>query len=179
MNVRSYLRDQIRKDPIRYHSLHADMISARLGLTVEQFIWRSMTISVLCGALLSLFGFFFGSIIVYAIGSSRSGIYNVFNLQVPAIIFDPAFEHYVQVLSIVVCFAVGTHLAYSTLVRFPGIEKRNRSIRINLTLHNAVAYMYAMRRGGAQLMSIFQALSDHSDIYGEVALEFRQIVRDA
>src|SRR5208337_4775187 len=34
-------------------------------------------------------------------------------------------------------------------------------------------------RGGAQLMTIFRSLSDRSNIYGEVALEFRQIVRDA
>jgi flagellar protein FlaJ len=39
--------------------------------------------------------------------------------------------------------------------------------------------MYAMRRGGAQLMVVFRSLSDRADIYGEVALEFRQIVRDA
>ena len=64
-------------------------------------------------------------------------------------------------------------------LRLPGIEKNSRAIKINLTLHNAVAYMYAMRRGGAQLMPIFRSLSDRADIYGEVALEFRQIVRDA
>jgi flagellar protein FlaJ len=179
MNLRSYIRDQIRKDPVRYHSLHADMISSRLGMTVEQFIWRSLVISLLCGILLSVFGFLFGNMIVYALGSSSSGIYNVFYLQIPAFIFSPAFARYIQVLSVVVCFAVGTYVAYATLLRFPGIEKRNRAIRINLTLHNAVAYMYAMRRGGAQLMMIFHSLSDHSDIYGEVALEFRQIVRDA
>jgi flagellar protein FlaJ len=63
--------------------------------------------------------------------------------------------------------------------RMPGIEKKNREIRINLTIHNAVAYMYAMRRGGAQLMAIFRSISDRANIYGEVALEFRQIVRDA
>ena len=39
--------------------------------------------------------------------------------------------------------------------------------------------MYAMRRGGAQMMTIFRSLSDRANIYGEVALEFRQIVRDA
>jgi flagellar protein FlaJ len=179
MNIRSYLRERIRKDPLKYHSLHADMISSRLGLTVEQFVWRSATISLLFGTLFSLFGFLFGTIIVYAIGTSRSGIYNVFNIQVPEIIFSPSFEHYIQFLSVLVCFAVGTYVAYASLLRFPGIEKRNRSIRINLSLHNAVAYMYAMRRGGAQLMTIFHSLSEHSDIYGEVALEFRQIVRDA
>ncbi len=179
MNIRSYLRERIRKDPLKYHSLHADMISSRLGLTVEQFVWRSVTISLLVGILFSLFGFLFGTMIVYAIGTSRSGIYNVFNIQIPEIIFTPSFEHYIQFLSVLVCFAVGTYVAYASLLRFPGIEKRNRSIRINLSLHNAVAYMYAMRRGGAQLMPIFHSLSEHSDIYGEVALEFRQIVRDA
>jgi flagellar protein FlaJ len=179
MNIRSYLRERIRKDPLKYHSLHADMISSRLGLTVEQFVWRSATISLLFGILFSLFGFLFGTMIIYAIGTSRSGIYNVFNIQVPEIIFTPSFEHYIQFLSVLVCFAVGTYVAYASLLRFPGIEKRNRSIRINLSLHNAVAYMYAMRRGGAQLMTIFHSLSEHSDIYGEVALEFRQIVRDA
>jgi flagellar protein FlaJ len=48
-----------------------------------------------------------------------------------------------------------------------------------MTIHNAVAYMYAMRRGGAQLMVIFRSLSENANIYGEVALEFRQVVRDA
>jgi flagellar protein FlaJ len=179
MNIRNYLRERIRKDPLKYHSLHADMISSRLGLTVEQFIWRSLTIALLCGTLFSLFGFLFGTMVVYAIGNSRSGIYNVFNIQIPEVIFTPSFEQYIQILSVLICFAVGTYVAYASLLRFPNIEKRNRSVRINLSLHNAVAYMYAMRRGGAQLMIIFHSLSEHSDIYGEVALEFRQIVRDA
>jgi flagellar protein FlaJ len=38
--------------------------------------------------------------------------------------------------------------------------------------------MYAMRRGGAQLTTIFHAISENAPIYGEVALEFRQIMRD-
>ena len=38
--------------------------------------------------------------------------------------------------------------------------------------------MYAMRKGGAELLTIFRSLSDRADIYGEVALDFRQIVRD-
>jgi flagellar protein FlaJ len=48
-----------------------------------------------------------------------------------------------------------------------------------MTLHNAVAYMYAMRKGGAELLVIFRSLSENANIYGEVALEFRQVVRDA
>lgn len=46
-------------------------------------------------------------------------------------------------------------------------------------LHNAVAYMYAMRRGGAEMLTIVRSLSEMSAIYGEVSYEFRQVVRDA
>jgi len=74
---------------------------------------------------------------------------------------------------------LGIYFGYHLLLKSPAYEKRNRARKINMTLHNAVAYMYAMRRGGAQLMMIFRSLSDRADIYGEVALEFRQIVRDA
>ena len=76
-------------------------------------------------------------------------------------------------------FIAGTYFGYAVLLRVPGIKKRNRATKINLTLHNAVAYMYAMRKGGAQLLTIFRSLSERADIYGEVALDFRQIVRDA
>ena len=38
--------------------------------------------------------------------------------------------------------------------------------------------MYAMRRGGAEPMTIFTALSENAHIYGEIALEFRQVTRD-
>ena len=84
-----------------------------------------------------------------------------------------------QAIVVIVSFVIGTFIGYAVLLRLPGIEKNNRKIKINLTLHNAVAYMYAMRRGGAQMMTIFRSLSDRANIYGEVALEFRQIVRDA
>jgi flagellar protein FlaJ len=179
MNLRYYLRDRIRKTSDTYHSLHADMISARMGMTVEQYLWRSVNIAVMSGVLLALFGFFFGGTVVLVLRSGKVGMYNVFNLGVPEFFYTAAFGEYIQVLTVVICFALGTYVSYAALIRFPSIEKRNRSIRINLTLHNAVAYMYSMRRGGAQMMTIFHSLSENSNIYGEVALEFRQIVRDA
>jgi len=177
MDFHIYIRDRIRKDPIKYHGLHADMISARLGLTVEQFVWRSVKISILCGIIFALFGYFLGGLTVIGFSYNR-GFYNVFNLTLPDFVYTAAFGQYIQLLTVIICFAVGTYISYISLLRLPSIEKKNRATRINLTLHNAVAYMFAMRRGGAQLMVIFRSLSDNSPIYGEAALEFRQIVRD-
>jgi flagellar protein FlaJ len=179
MNVRHRIRKWIQQDPSRYADLHADMISARMGLTLEQFLWRSVKIASLTGIILAILAYFITTYLTLQYQVGKIGIYNVFNIQVPSILTtDPGILS-IQIFTVLVTFLLGIYFGYLLLLKLPGYEKRNRAIKINLTLHNAVAYMYAMRKGGAQLMVVFRSLSDRADIYGEVALEFRQIVRDA
>jgi len=179
MNVRHRIRKWIQQDPSRYSDLHAEMISARMGLTLEQFIWRSVKIAFLTGIILAVLGYFVTTYLTLQFQVGKIGIYNVFNIPFPTILTtDPGILS-IQIFTVLVMFLLGIYFGYLFLLKLPGYEKRNRAIKINLTLHNAVAYMYAMRRGGAQLMMVFRSLSDRADIYGEVALEFRQIVRDA
>jgi archaeal flagellar protein FlaJ len=179
MIIQDYIHRWVRTDPLRFHGLHADMISARIGMTLEQYLWRAIRVAVLSGILFAIIGYFSSAFLSLQIVTGKAGIANVFNFQMP-VLFNfiyPAI--YMQALVVIVSFVIGIYIGYITMLKIPGIEKNNRSIKINLTLHNAVAYMYAMRRGGAQLMTIFSSLSDRANIYGEVALEFRQIVRDA
>lgn len=179
MNVRHRIRKWIQQDPSRYSDLHAEMISARMGLTLEQFIWRSVKIAFLTGIILAVLAYFITTYLTLQIQVGKIGIYNVFNIPFPTILTtDPGIVS-IQIFIVLVMFLLGIYFGYFLLLKLPGYEKRNRTIKINMTLHNAVAYMYAMRRGGAQLMVVFRSLSDRADIYGEVALEFRQIVRDA
>ena len=179
MILQDYIHRWVRADPLRFHSLHADMISARIGMTLEQYLWRAIRVSVLSGILFAIIGYFSSAFLSLQIVTGKAGITNVFNFQMP-VLFNfiyPAI--YMQAFVVIAAFVIGIYIGYILMLKLPGIEKNNRSIKINLTLHNAVAYMYAMRRGGAQLMTIFRSLSDRANIYGEVALEFRQIVRDA
>ncbi len=177
--LRKYIYQWIRRDPVRFTSLHADMISARIGMTPEQYVWRAVQVSLLAGAAFAALGFIASLSFTLPSFEGRIGITNVFGLQLPAFFSGQLPAVAIAIIILVLSFAIGMYLGYALLMRIPGIEKTNRSIKINLTLHNAVAYMYAMRKGGAQLMPIFQSLSERADIYGEVALEFRQIVRDA
>jgi flagellar protein FlaJ len=155
------------------------MISARIGLTLEQFIWQSIKIAFLMGILLAVLGYFISTFLTLQFQIRKIGIYNVFNIQVPSILTTDPGVLSIQIFAVLITFILGLYVGYSLLLKLPAYEKRNRAIKINMTLHNAVAYLYAMRKGGAQLMMIFRSLSDRADIYGEVALEFRQIVRDA
>jgi flagellar protein FlaJ len=177
MNIRHSLQKWLLRDPIRYHGVHADLIASRSGLTLEQYLWKSIRISVVSGILFGILGYMVSRFFAQQVESGR-GIYNVFNLQLPESLGILSSTTVVVSASVVVSFAVGAYLTYVLLLRLPHIEKNNRSVKINLTLHNAVAYLYAMRRGGAELMTIFYAISVNAPIYGEVALEFRQITRD-
>lgn len=179
MILQDYFHRWVRADMVRFHSLHADMISARMGMTLEQYLWRAVRIAIVSGVIFAILGYFASVFLSFQMVTGKAGITNVFNIQMP-VLFDFIYPYYyVQAFTVIAAFAFGTYAGYILMLKLPSVEKGNRSIKINLTLHNAVAYMYAMRRGGAQLMTIFQSLSDRSNIYGEVALEFRQIVRDA
>jgi archaeal flagellar protein FlaJ len=179
MIVRDHFLKWVHRDPLRYHSLQADMVSARTGMTLDQYLWRSLKLGLLAGALFALLGYVASAYVSLQVLTARGGISNVFNIQMPVFLSSLHPGDYLQVIIVIVSFCIGTLIGYQMLLRLPALEKNNRKIKINLTLHNAVAYMYAMRRGGAQLMTIFRSLSDRANIYGEVALEFRQIVRDA
>jgi flagellar protein FlaJ len=179
MNAREYVRKWIQRDPVRYNTLHADMISARVGVTLEQYVIRSIQIALLPGLLFAVLGYFISVYVALSMPVWWTGIYHVFNIQLPVIVINLLPRLMVGIPVVILSFLLGTYIGYSLLLRMPAIEKNARSIKINLTLHNAVAYIYAMRQGGAQLMTIFRSLSDRANIYGEVALEFRQIVRDA
>ncbi|RPI40417.1 MAG: secretion system protein [Methanoregulaceae archaeon] len=179
MIVRDHFLKWVNRDPLRYHSLQADMVSARTGMTLDQYLWRSLKIAFLAGILFALLGYVVSAYFSLQVLTGRAGISNVFNIHVPDFLSSLHPADYLQVFIVVLSFCIGMLIGYALLLRLPAIAKNNRKIKINLTLHNAVAYMYAMRRGGAQLMTIFQSLSDRANIYGEIALEFRQIVRDA
>jgi flagellar protein FlaJ len=181
MSFNSFLKNRVRKNPLKYQKLASDLESARFGVTVERYLTRAIQVGAVAGIAFALLGFWLTGIVVYtAAGGSYTGLYNVFSIPIPERIGPQSpYTLPLQVTGAAVAFFIGFILVYLIALRYPSMQKNNRATKINLTLHNAVAYMYAMRKGGAQMMTIFRSLSENAKIYGEVALEFRQVVRDA
>lgn len=181
MIFNALIRRRIQRNPLRYQALQANLISSRAGVTLERYLIRSIEVAVLAGAGFAVLGYWLTQLLLI---SAHTGgyihIYNVFNLPISQEL-DPFSPEMLiaRIAGAVIAFFVGSLIVYFIALKYPGMQKGNRATKINLTLHNAVAYMYAMRKGGAQLMTIFRSLSENSKIYGEVALEFRQVVRDA
>ncbi|MCX6694491.1 MAG: type II secretion system F family protein [Methanomicrobiales archaeon] len=179
MTLPSLIRGRVVRDPIRYHTLRADIVSARIAMTVERYLTRAILVSAVIGVGIAVIAaLIIGQpALLKQTGGTLSS--QVIPLEFPATLAGFPVQLLMQAVAILISFLLGAVIAYSLALRYPSLVKKNRATRINLSLHTAVAYMYAMRRGGAQLLVIFRSISDNAKIYGEVALEFRQMVRDA
>ncbi len=171
-----YVTWRLGKNPLKYEVLHADLISARSGLTLKLYLIYAIAVSLIVGICFAVTAFFISDFIV--LPQVSLGIYNIFVIPVPSIHIPSSFVYAIKGIVCILVFILAFFITYLLALRYPSMQKSNRATRINVTLHNAIAYMYAMRRGGAELMDVFSSLSENADIYGEVALECRQIVRD-
>jgi len=178
MIIDRYAHWAIGRRPAKYQSVRQALLSARTGLTIEQYLTYCLLVSVIFGAVIGILGYLIAMLLFFP--EVHTSLFNVFGTVIPEVtITQPTLPEMLQrSLVAVLFFFIATLCIYQLLLRYPGMMKESRAVRINLTLHNAVSYMYAMRRGGAEILPIFKSLSEHADIYGEVAYECRQVVRD-
>ncbi|TAJ45784.1 type II secretion system F family protein [Methanofollis fontis] len=167
----------VGRDPIQYSNLRQDLISARLGMTAEAYVARAVLISVLFALFFGVLGYLISGLIRIEPGSIH--IVNLLPVTIPVPEGGTPLWYAVRLLSFMIPALLAGLISYALTLKYPAIEKGNRATKINLSIHNAVSYIYAMRRGGAEVIEIFRSLSDNAGIYGESALEFRQVVRDA
>jgi flagellar protein FlaJ len=179
MNHNSVVHRLVPRDSDKYSALSANLISARMAMTPERYTWYGLLVSVLCGVVFAVFGFFVSITITTSPLPGYTGIYNVYKITLPNSMIVSLPNEVISVIGAIISFIIGTLLIYFIVMKYPGMRKGNRATKINLTLHNAVAYMFAMRKGGGQILVIFRSISENAPVYGEVALEFRQVIRDA
>ncbi len=90
-----------------------------------------------------------------------------------------SYGELIFILVILIFFSVILgFVTYYLILAYPELVAHNRKIKIDLTIPHAVAYMHALSKGGAGLISIFKSLSEHINVYGEAAEEIAYIVMD-
>lgn len=161
---------------MRYHDLHNDLVAANMEITLDRYLLRTYLASVLFGIFCAATGYL--AMCLPSLPQIRFGIYNVFGVSMPAFALTDTTVMVLRIVASAVIFIIAADAAYLFFLKYPAIRKKNRATRINLLLHNAVSYMYAMRRGGAQMVTVFRSISENAAIYGEVVHEFRRVVRD-
>ncbi len=73
---------------------------------------------------------------------------------------------------------IGGYATYLLLISYPAFKAKNRSYLIDRSMPHAVTYLYALSRGGMNIIDMFKSLGSYIHIYGGTAEEIALIVRD-
>lgn len=177
IRIRRFIRRRVERDPIRYRSLREDLVAANFGVTLNSYLLRAFLISGFFGAFWGVLTFILLRFADLPQVSIR--VYNVFGIHLPEFMVADPVVGILQAIVSTIIFVITAYAASILFRNYPSLVKDSRGTRINLLLHHAAAYMYAMRRGGAEMMEIFRSVAGEALVYGEVAHEFRRVVRDA
>jgi flagellar protein FlaJ len=74
---------------------------------------------------------------------------------------------------------IGMVIAGAVAVAIPYHRAKSRAREIRLVFPDAVAMMYSLSEGGADQLTVFQKMASADDAFGEFAVEFQRIVREA
>ncbi len=79
---------------------------------------------------------------------------------------------------VVILAAVLGGIAGGILYYLPSFYAGERQRKIDATLPYTVTFMYALSRGGMNILEVMEKVANADDVYGEVANEFDMILRD-
>ncbi len=148
---------------------------AHIGIPSDKYRAVAMFISLIAGLIGGLAG--------YMLVGFLSGVELPFTLLY---VTEGSFQEWLW-LNRVLLLTIGivpvfilifSQVIYRLFLLYPSFSANLREGQIDVTMSNAVTFMYALSRGGTNIMDIFRSLHTHSDIYGEVGKEAGMIVRD-
>ncbi len=168
--------ERIKSSRQKYETLQKQLNQARIPLPLEIYISNAIFFSILAG----VFGAFLGLSITYAIIKIIGLPEKITNLTFSSnMAFLLSFKEVFITLFITLFFIVGlSGLVYSLFMIYPGYRAGERRSKIDVQLPYAVTFMYALSKGGMNIIDVFRALSRSEDTYGEAAKEIDVIVRD-
>ncbi len=167
-------RMKARKDQFR--DLRIAMRQARIPMSYEMYLSNAVFYSIIAG----LVGAFMGMLLAYMVVS-------VVGLppQITHLKFTPSTAWMLKYKDISISIFIVVFLTvllggitYMLFIVYPGFRAGERKGSIDKNLPYAVTFMYALSRGGMNVIEILRSLSRCPDTYGEVAREMDVIIRD-
>lgn len=159
-----------------YVNLQKQLNQARLPISHEMYISNAIFYSIAAGVLGAVVGLFLTYVIIGLVGLPDNLTKMTFS---PAVAFLLEFKEIFVGFFITIVFMVGLGgIVYSIFMLYPGFQAGERKSEIDKNLPYAVTFMYALSKGGMNILDVFRALARSKDTYGEVSNEVDSIVRD-
>jgi flagellar protein FlaJ len=145
-----------------YYRLQKRLRGAHIAIPFDRYVANAIFYSILVGSLGAVLGYGVANYVVAVSATTIAGVYEILLrlsvMSLLGLIFGQIF--------------------YRIILWYPSAVTNIRKAGINVDLPNAVSFMYAMSKGGMNMIDIFKSLSEHADTYGEAAKEVSIIVKD-
>ncbi len=156
----------------KYFSLRQALLKNRMNLGFDMYLSGALLISIICTVIIFiLFNVVLSLIEIPDISGSR--------LTFPAWMAQYAAYKMpaIRILGSLVFMGLCFGTIYTMALTYPGIMAGDRRRHIEQMLPYAINYMSAMSGAGVLPVDLFKSLS-RNDIYGEMAVEMKYLVRD-
>ncbi|MDY6779599.1 MAG: type II secretion system F family protein [Halobacteria archaeon] len=160
-----------------YAGLRKKINQARMETGYDMYLSRITLLSIITG----LVGAFIGVVITILL--SATGVLQSLSISVtlPQGVASAVQSNLVIIVGFIFAFVFASILAGITggiLYYIPSFYAGERKRKMENTLPQAVTFMYALSRGGMNILEVMRNLAESEDVYGEVAKEFDMILRD-
>lgn len=170
------LGDRMKAQKDKFRDLRMALRQARIPISYEMYISNAVFYSSVAGVIGAILGLLIAYIIVAIVGLPGRITHLTFTPETAWMLQYKAIS-----LSILIVLFLGGLfgiITYMLFLLYPGFRAGERKGDIDKNLPYAVTYMYALSRGGMNVIEIFRSLSRCASTYGEVAKEMDVIIRD-
>ena len=170
------LGDKMKAKKAKYANLQLKLKQARMPISYEMYISNAIFYSVLSGIVGAILGLLTTYVVILVVGLPD---------QITKLTFGPSTawildykEIIVAVFIIIFLTALFGGITYGLFMLLPGFQASERKGKIDSQLPYAVTFMYALTKGGMNIIDVFRLLARSEDTYGEASKEIDTFVRD-
>ncbi len=170
------LGEKIKARTEKFHDLRTAMRQARIPMSYEMYISNAMFYSVISGLLGALFGLLIAYVVVAVVGLPERLTHLTFP---PSSAWMLKYRNISVTLFIIIFLtALFGGITYVLFLIYPSFRAGERKGSIDKNLPFAVTFMYALSRGGMNVIEILRSISKCTDTYDETAREIDVVLRD-
>ncbi len=170
------LGEKMKAKKEQFRDLRMAMRQARIPMSYEMYISNSLFYSVLAGIAGALLGLITTYILFTFVRLPERLTHLTFSPKTAWLIQYRDFAIAIFIVGFLTILFGG--ITYALFLAYPGFKAGERKGAIDRNLPFAVTFMYALSRGGMNVIEILRSLSKSTDTYGEVAREVDVVVRD-
>ncbi|MBW6470585.1 MAG: type II secretion system F family protein [Methanosarcinaceae archaeon] len=170
------LGDKMKAKKAKYVNLQLQLKQARMPISYEMYLSNAIFYSIVGGIVGAILGFFTTYIVIMVVGLPD---------QITKLTFGPSTAWILNYKEIIVSLFIVIFLTvlfagiiYGLFMLLPGFQASERKGKIDSQLPYAVTFMYALTKGGMNIIDVFRLLARSEDTYGEVSKEVDMFMRD-